>query len=374
MKMYSWWHSKFQETEQKALLSAFQNRDFTTGFIVKEFENKFASLCGRKYAVATNSGTSSIAMALLAADLPLTGEVILPEIGWIATLQAVNFVARKPIFVDVCKDRPVLDIDCLKKEITSNTSAIIPVHYNGRMVPISDIKLAAPNAVIIEDCCKAMFSKNNLHTDNVDSLSKADMSCYSFGMISLISATYGGLVATDSTELYEKLLEIRWHGVKTSEVFYEHEQYNYQSFNFKPSGLLFSIANSSVDDALGRIEYLNLIHNKYKQVLNKFEKFGIEIVDVDNTNGEIPLLNDIYYDELPSLIDHLSSNGIETCRLHPPLSGANYLKITNSAGLNSSRYYRNTAHLPSGIYRDDLNSEYFEILEQTLIKYFSSKN
>jgi perosamine synthetase len=375
MKRYPWWMTVFSQNDKNSLINNLENNAFTFGQACSEFEIEFALKVGSKYAVVTNSGTSALAMALIALNIGPEDEVIVPALSWIATAQAVAFTGAKPIFCDVEESNPILDIERVSALITEKTKAVIPVHYNGRVVDTLKLKklLNKKGIHLVEDVCKGMFSYN-LDISEKFAGSFADIACFSLGMVSLVSGSYGGVCVTNNEELYEKLKIIRWHGVKFEESGKRwDEEYLYRSFNFKPSNLLISMALSQMSNLTDRINYTRDLYSEYKNVLNELDPNKISMVNVNIEKGETPLLMDVMSNSMVALRDYLNQEGIETFRFHPPMNTANYYGADRISFKNANRFADFAFHLPGGVFRDDLDNNYFNKLRLNLEKFFSKK-
>lgn len=368
-----WWFNKFDLLERKKLIQAFDNRNFTYGRTGKNFERNFAKKIGAKYAVVTNSGTSAILMSLISIGIGEGDEVIVPSIGWIATAQAIQLTGARAVIADVQQDKPIININAISKLISKKTKAIIVVHYNGRIVDIKKLKkLIAHKSSkirIIEDCCKSMFSKNKKFNDGKFAGTIGEIGCFSLGMISLISSTYGGICITNNKKIYENLKIVRWHGVKFKKnQNLPNEIYKYRSMNFKPSELLFSISSAQLTCFENRKKNLIELYTKYKKLIDEINSPHLSLIEVDIKNGEIPLLIDVFSTKANKLIECLSNYKIQTCRFHAPLYEASYLKNNPKSKIyiNSNYFSKFSFHLPSGIYRKDLNEKYFIKLRKIL--------
>ena len=102
-------------------------------------KNKISRILGAKYVVATTNGTSSIFLALKAINVQYGDEVIVPNITFPATANAVKLAGAKVILADVDKQNLLIDINDIKKKITKKTKAIIPVHISGRGCNLEEI-------------------------------------------------------------------------------------------------------------------------------------------------------------------------------------------------------------------------------------------
>jgi dTDP-4-amino-4,6-dideoxygalactose transaminase len=131
--------------------------DFILGPDVRDFEEEFATYCGVKHAVAVDSGTSALELALRACGIQAGDEVITAANTFIATALAISNVGAIPVLVDVNPKTYCIDIAAIKRALTSRTRAIIPVHLFGHPADMDPIlELARRKKLrVIEDACQA---------------------------------------------------------------------------------------------------------------------------------------------------------------------------------------------------------------------------
>jgi len=199
------------ELVKKITLSGmFTNPQPEGGEWVKKFEEAFANYVDTKNAVSVNSGTSALYASLLAADVGGGDEVIVPPFTFPSTADVVLLVGAKPIFADVNIDTYNIEPDDVKKKITKNTKAIIPVHLYGLSADMSPImEIAKDNdLVVIEDACQSHGSE--YHGKKTGSL--GHIGCFSFYPSKIITTGEGGMITTNDDELADKLRLIRTHG------------------------------------------------------------------------------------------------------------------------------------------------------------------
>ncbi len=187
----------------------------TTGPKVDEFEEKFAEYVDSRYAVAVSSGTAALHAASFAAGIDEGDEAIVPPMTFAASANCVLYQGGTPVFVDI--DRKTYNIDPEKSEskISDDTEAIIPVDYTGQPCEIDRVMEIAEkhDLTVIEDASHALGAT---HKDRkIGSI--ADMSVFSFHPVKHITTGEGGMVTTDSKELYEKLKQFRNHGITKDE-------------------------------------------------------------------------------------------------------------------------------------------------------------
>ena len=208
--------------------AAIQNVVDSTAFIggpdVQEFGKELAQYLGVKHVIPCANGTDALQIALMALDLKPGDEVITTSFTYIATVEVVALLRLKPVFVDVDADTFTMNIDALKKAITPNTKAIIPVHLYGQAANMEPVLAIAKehNIPVIEDNAQAIGG----------SYTFADGTKKKTGTMGLMGTTSffpsknlgcygdGGAMFTNDDALAEKLKMIANHGQK---VRYYHE-------------------------------------------------------------------------------------------------------------------------------------------------------
>lgn len=142
---------------QEAISRTLRSADFILGSDVRAFEEEFAAYCGVDRAVAVDSGTSALELALLACGIQRGDEVITAANTFIATALAVSNVGATPVLVDVDRATSCIDVTEIERAITCRTKAIIPVHLYGHPADIDPIvDLATQRGLsVIEDACQA---------------------------------------------------------------------------------------------------------------------------------------------------------------------------------------------------------------------------
>jgi len=191
---------KTSPNQKKYVNQVLKSNRFSYGHFLNAFEEKFAKLHNRKYAISCNSGTSALQIAL--ATLKEIGkwkdgdEVIVPATTFIATSNIVLQNNLRPIFVDVDSKFYNIDCDKIEDKITKRTRAIIPVHLFGLSAEMSRIMEIAKkhNLKVIEDSCEAMFVKYK----NKPVGSMGDIACFSTYVAHLITTGVGGILTTNN--------------------------------------------------------------------------------------------------------------------------------------------------------------------------------
>lgn len=196
-----------------ALGDVLDSGQFILGAAVTEFEQQFARLCGTTYAVGVNSGTDALMLALLALGIGEGDEVITAPNSFIASTTCIRLVGARPVFVDVREDYTI-DPEKIAAAITPRTKAILPVHLTGRPCDMDALEeIAAKHGlVMVEDCAQAVMAE--YRGQRVGSFGA--LGCFSLHPLKNLNACGdGGVLTTNSQELYEKLLVMRNIGLRT---------------------------------------------------------------------------------------------------------------------------------------------------------------
>lgn len=191
--------------------------EFTLGLPVREFEEKFAELCGVKHAVGINSGTDALILILKALGIGPGDEVITVPNSFIATANVIRSVGAKPVFVDV-DDQYLIDINKVNEAVTERTKAILPVHLTGNPVFLPALIGSSYNGRylwLIEDAAQAVDAK--VWDKPVGGWGvAAGFSLHPLKNLNVWGD--GGMVTTNNNELAEKIRLMRNHGLASRDV------------------------------------------------------------------------------------------------------------------------------------------------------------
>lgn len=246
----------------------------TLGKYCNEFENKFSGYVGTKYGIATNSGTS--ALEIIMRSLGLKGvEIIVPTNTFFATPAAVIHSGNKVVFAD-CDSSLCVNYNTVKKQITSNTKAVIVVHIGGVVAPeIERIKelCDSENLFLFEDASHAHGSILNGRKAGTF----GDAAAFSFFATKVMTSAEGGMILTNRKEIYDNSIVLRDQGKVVG-----NEIHTYLGYNWRMSELHSAIGLSQLErlDKLIRLraELARLYDEKLQDVAN------ISPLNVDECN------------------------------------------------------------------------------------------
>jgi dTDP-4-amino-4,6-dideoxygalactose transaminase len=219
-----------------AVANVLDSGNYVLGEPVETFERAFAAYCGVRHAVALNSGTSALHLALLAAGVRPGDEVVTVSMTFVATVAAILYVGAVPRFVDIDPERGTMDPRLLEAALTPRTRAIIPVHLHGRvadMAPIVEIA-RVHGLVVIEDAAQA----HGAQYGGQPAGSLGDMACFSFYPAKNLGACgEGGALVTDYDVLASRVRTLREWGQREKYIHTVH------GFNFRMDAIQGAILN-----------------------------------------------------------------------------------------------------------------------------------
>jgi dTDP-4-amino-4,6-dideoxygalactose transaminase len=199
------------EEEMAAVQRVLQSGWLTTGSVGMEFEKEFARYVGSKHAVAVNSGTAALQLALDAIDLRSGDEVLVPTYTFTATAEVVTYFGAKPVLCDSLAGGFNLDVADAERRITPRTKAIIPVHIAGEPCDLAKVHTLAHrhNLHVIEDAAHALPA--SLEGRRIGTIS--ELTAFSFYATKTITTGEGGMLTTNDDRYAERAAMMRLHGI-----------------------------------------------------------------------------------------------------------------------------------------------------------------
>lgn len=202
------------------------------GPYIESFEHGFAEFVGTRYALTTSNGTTGLHLALVAAGIKAGDEVIVPDLTFIATANAVVYTGAKPILVDIDAETLCIDPQAVARAITPRTRAVIPVHLYGHPADMDAINAIADahGLLVIEDAAEAHGAAYKGR--RVGGLGKCGV--FSFYGNKVITSGEGGMITTNDEALYQAAKRLRDHAMSpTRRYWHEEIGYNYRMTNLQ---------------------------------------------------------------------------------------------------------------------------------------------
>lgn len=274
---------------------------------VGELEQRIAVRSQKKHAVGLNSGTDALFLAMKSLGVGPGDEVITTALSWIATANAIVLCGATPIFVDIGEDLNI-NADLIAEAVTPRTRVILPVHWGGLPCDMAKIlEIAGQNGVsVIEDAAQAFGS----HIDGAMAGSFGQVNCFSMNPMKIFNA-YGdaGAVVTDDDVLHEKLVSLRYGGTV------DKEDCHYPSVNARLDTIQAAMLLVGLQKLDEKIAHRRMIAEFYSQALEG------SVTCLKQKEGYFSVFSEytIIAEDRDRLMEHLTSQGIETKIRHPIL-------------------------------------------------------
>jgi perosamine synthetase len=251
------------------------------GKYIDQFEEGFAKYCGVKYAIAVSNGTVAIHLALVALNIKEGDEVIVPDLTFIATANAVLYSGATPVFADIDPVNLCISPESVKNKITSRTRAIIPVHLYGHPADMDAINKIAEEygLYVIEDAAEAHGAE--IQGVKVGGLSFC--STFSFYGNKIITTGEGGMITTNDKSFYEKCRFLRDHAMDKNKRYW----HTAMGFNYR-------ITNLQAALGCAQLERIDDFIVKRKQIFDWYTKY-LEGFQGISLNRHYPWAKPVYW-------------------------------------------------------------------------------
>ena len=343
-------------SDKKEIMRALSSNLLTDGPNLRIFEKNFSSYTNSTFSVGVSNATSGLILSLKSLGITKNDEVIIPDITFVATANAVLTCGATPIIADVNYDDLNISIDSIKENITKKTKAIIPVHFAGRSCDMKKIMNIAKkyNLKIIEDCAHALgtyFEKKHVGTFG-------DTGCFSFYPTKNLTTFEGGMITCKSKSISNSLQRSRNHGIDKSlqDRFTKGYPWEFDIQNFGYNYRLDEIRSALGSNQLKR---LNLMNSERRSAAKYYNSQLKDVNDIllPSQNGSSKDSWHLYVIKIKnssktsrnSLFNYLLSKGIRTSVHYKPLHLFTIYKKkakTHSSLKNSKKLYEEILSLP----------------------------
>jgi len=293
----------------------------TQGPRVAEFEEKFASYTGAKYAVAVSNCTTALHLAMIVAGIKEDDEVICPSMSYVATANSIKYVGAKPVFAEINPDNYNLDVKDTEKKITAKTKAILLVHQIGMPADIDAFKKLADkhNLKLIEDAACAAGSSYKGGKIG----SHSELVCFSLHPRKVISTGDGGFITTNREDYYQRMKLLRQHGMSVNDrvrhesskiIFEDHIEVGY---NYRMTDIQAAVG-------IKQLEKLDWIVSERRKIA---DKYNAAFKDIENI--QLPIEEKGYFSNYQSYSIYLK----DEC----PISRNELMQKMLDAGISTRR-------------------------------------
>ena len=338
----NFWVPQFGADERALVERVIDSGFLNDGETTTQFEGQMAQLLGCKHVVATTSGTAAIFLALAATGVGAGDEVLVPDVTFIATANAVSLTGAKPVLVDIEPEKLTLDPQRTEEAINARTKAIVPVHVSGRAADMDAIAdIAKRHSLwVVEDAAEALFSKHKgtyLGTFGI-------AGCFSLSPNKTLTTGQGGLITTNDDRLHGRLRELKDQGRPVRGTGGD-DVHNSIGFNFKFTNLQAAVGLAQLKDAERRLSRMRSIHRGYTEGLRGVK--GISVLPFRIEQGEVPQWTDVLVDECSELYDHLAAKQIFGRKYWHPLHTQKPYRMADHRFPISSKLAGRAMWLPS---------------------------
>ena len=327
----------------------------SAGKYVRKFEEDFAAYIGCEHGVALHTGTAALHLSLAVLDIGKGDEVIVPDLTFAATANAVLYMGAKPVLVDVEKDTWNIDPGLIEEKISSMTKAIIPVHLYGHPCNMDRVLEIAQkhNLAVIEDAAEAHGAEYK--GKRVGCMST--IGCFSFYGNKIITTGEGGMCICHDARIAKRLAKLRDHGMREDKKYWHDEV----GFNYRMTNLQAAVGVAQLE----RIEwFLNRKRRNahiYSEYLSDVEEIVLPIEKDWAKNVfwmyTIILRENSIRISRDALISALAEKGIETRPVFYPLHQMPPYRESGSYP-NAEYISAMGLNLPSGVTLEEEDIEY----------------
>lgn len=307
-----WWEPKLGPPVRKAVLDVLDSTFLNDGPTTRVLEARLAALTGRRHGVATPNCTSALALTLMALGIGPGDEVIVPDMTFIATANAVRLAGADVKLVDVESERLTLDPDAAARAIGPRTRAVIAVDFNGRGADYARLEplCAARGIHLFSDSAQALGSLANGRALGSFGLA----GCFSFSGHKLFFSGQGGAIVLDDDALAFRLRDLR-DQAKRDEGPLGDVRHPSVGFNFKLPSLVAGVALAQLDEAEARLAHTRERDSWYREFLGN----DSQMIFLPRRPGEAILWADVFSDRRDDLAAALHAAGIGFRRFYLPL-------------------------------------------------------
>ena len=280
--------------------------------LTKEFEQMICDLTGSKYAVAMTNGTVALFCCLKALGIGKGDEVIVPNMTFIASANAVLMCGATPVLCEVDPETFCMNVESVSRCITTKTKAIMPVHLYGQSADMTSLCAFAKarNIKVIEDAAQGVGVKyKNQHVGTF-----GDLGVLSFYGNKTITCGEGGVIVTDDKELRDCCYRLKNHG-RDGKGTFKHEHIGY---NFCFTEMQAAIGISQMKKLPAIIKKKKQIHDLYVKELGSLSKHFVPVAEVKECTP-VWWFTSFLCDRKKELIDYMRSKNIQTREFFYPL-------------------------------------------------------
>jgi len=315
--------------EKKEVLSVLSSGWLGMGKKVEQFENDFAKYINIPYAIATNSATAALHLAIHALGIGPGDEVITTPMTFASTTEAILYNGATPVFADIETDTMNIDPQSIEKKITSKTKAIIPVHFGGHPCDMDKIMDIAKkyNLSVIEDAAHACGASYGGIYAGIKVGGLGNLTCFSFHAVKNLSTGDGGMITCNDAGIVSKLKRMRWMGINKDTYSRDKSGKYAWDYDISEQGWKCHMNDITAAIGIGQLKRLDWMNNKRKKICSLYNK-NLNLLKIPGI--EIPAEKDNVYHARHNYVIKLPLN----------IDREELIKYMNAQGISLGVHYK----------------------------------
>lgn len=262
--------------ETEAVQKVLESGWLTTGKVTAEFEDEVAARVGAKFAVAVNSATAALHIALAALDLGPGDEVIVPTHTFAATSEVIIYTGAAPVLVDVNENNLNIDPAAVAASLTNRTRAIMPVHFTGQAADMDSILEIAGEIPVVEDAAHAL--PTTYRGRMVGSIGLA--TAFSFYANKTITTGEGGMLTTDDPTIADRARRLSLHGLSRA-AWSRFESGSTWEYDIVEPGFKYNMTDVAAAMGVAQLKRLDDLANQRRAIATRYDEVFADIPEID---------------------------------------------------------------------------------------------
>ncbi|MBT8199380.1 MAG: DegT/DnrJ/EryC1/StrS family aminotransferase [Acidimicrobiia bacterium] len=262
--------------ETEAVQKVLESGWLTTGKVTAEFEGEIAARVGSRYAVAVNSATAALHIALASLDLGPGDEVIVPTHTFAATSEVVIYTGATPVLVDVERDNLNMDPAGVEAALTPRTKAMMPVHFTGQAADMDALIAIAGDIPIVEDAAHAL--PTTYKGQMVGSIGLA--TAFSFYANKTITTGEGGMLTTDDPNIEDRARRLSLHGLSRA-AWSRFESGSTWEYDIVEAGFKYNLTDVASAMGLAQLQRLDELATRRREIALTYNEAFSGLAEID---------------------------------------------------------------------------------------------
>ena len=272
------------QEEVDGVLECLHSGWLTTGPKTKQFEKEFAAYVGARHALAVNSCTSALHLALEALGVGEGDEVITSPMTFTATAAVIEHLRARPVFVDVEPGTLNLDVSRIEERITPRTRAILPVHFAGQACDMETVLgvARARKLAVVEDAAHAIPTRYQGRL--LGNLS--DVTCFSFYATKNLTTGEGGMLTTERDDVADRVRLMHLHGM-SRDAWKRYTESGSWAYEILAPGFKYNLSDVASAIGLGQLHQVETFHARRREIARRYNAAFVDLPGI-----QIPAVRD----------------------------------------------------------------------------------